>query len=151
MKAYSNDLRKKIIAAYIDREGSYRKLALKFGVSLSFVQTLINRYQDMGRIEQLPHGGGQKAKINPKNSEILQKMVKDNNDATLEELCGLFESKTQIKVSRATMGRMLQKLELTRKKNSPCHRARYGQSTKIKTGVLENYPYIRQKQLSVCR
>ena len=118
MKAYSNDLRKKIIVAYIERDGSYRELALKFGVSVSFVQTLINRYQDLGRIEPLPHGGGQKAKINDKQSEILKKLVADNNDATLEELCKLFESLTQIKVSRATMGRMLQKLELRRKKLS---------------------------------
>ncbi len=118
MKAYSNDLRKKIIVAYIERDGSYRELALKFGVSVSFVQTLINRYQDLGRIEPLPHGGGQKAKINDKQSEILKKLVADNNDATLEELCRLFESLTQIKVSRATMGRMLQKLELRRKKLS---------------------------------
>jgi transposase len=70
MKAYSNDLRQKIINAYINREGSYRQLALKFNVSLSFVQTLINRYQDIGRVEPLPHGGGQKPKINHKNSEI---------------------------------------------------------------------------------
>ncbi|BAZ22638.1 transposase [Kalymmatonema gypsitolerans NIES-4073] len=116
MKTYLNDLRQKIINAYIKREGSYRKLAQKFGVSLSFVQTLINRYQDMGRIEPLPHGGGQKPKINDKHSEILQKLVAENNDATLEELCSLFELKTQIKVSRARMGRTLQKLQITRKK-----------------------------------
>lgn len=108
MKAYSNDLRKKIISAYIEREGSYRDIALKFSVSLSFVQTLINRYQDLGRIEPLPRGGGKKPKINDRHSEILQKIVIDNNDATLEELCGLFELQTQIKVSRATMGRVLQ-------------------------------------------
>ena len=142
MKAYSHDLRRKIIDAYLNTEGSYRELALKFDVSLSFVQTLINRYQDLGRIEPLPHGGGHQAKINDKHSEILQKLVTDNNDATLEELCGLFESLTQIKVSRATMGRVLQKLELTRKKNSPRYRTRYGQSTKIKTRILGNYSYI---------
>ncbi|MDF5724514.1 MAG: transposase [Rhizonema sp. PD37] len=118
MKAYSNDLRRKIINSYLNAEGSYRELALKFDVSLSFVQTLINRYQDLGRIEPLPHGGGQKAKINANQSEILKKLVTDNNDATLEELCGLFESQTQIKVSRATMGRMLQKLKLRQKKIS---------------------------------
>jgi len=116
MKAYSNDLRKKIINAYIDREGSYRELALKFSVSLSFVQTLINRYQDLGRIEPFPRGGGKKPKINDRHREILEKIVRDNNDATLEELCAIFESRTQIQVSRATMGRILQKLELTRKK-----------------------------------
>lgn len=117
MKAYSNDLRRKIINAYINRECSYRQLALKFSVSLSFVQTLINRYQDIGRIEPLPHGGGQKPKINQKYSEVLQKLVTENNDSTLEELCEIFQAKTQIKVSRATMGRILQRLELTRKKN----------------------------------
>jgi transposase len=119
MKTYSNDLRQKIIDAYINREGSYRQLAIRFGISLSFIQTLINRYQDIGRIEPLPHGGGQKPKINDKHLEILQNIITENNDATLEELCSLFESKTQIKVSRATMGRALQKLQITRKKNPP--------------------------------
>jgi transposase len=58
MKAYSIDLRRKIIDAYKAEEGSYRQLAKRFRVSLSFVQTLLKRYKDTGTVEPLPHSGG---------------------------------------------------------------------------------------------
>ncbi len=128
MKAYDQDLRQKIISAYHNREGSYRKLAKRFHVSLSFVQTLLGRYLDTGSINPLPHKGGNPAKIKDEHYPILQKLVEENNDSTLEELCVQMELKTQIKISRAAMGRTLQKLQLTRKKNLTRGGARHGQS-----------------------
>ncbi len=128
MKAYSQDLRQKIINAYNNKEGSYRQLAKRFGVSLSFVQTLLGRYLDTGSLEPLPHRGGNQPKIKNEDLEIVRQLVAENSHATLEELCVLLESKTQIKVSRATMGRILQKLQLTRKRNSPRQRTRYRRS-----------------------
>ena len=128
MKAYDRDLRQKIIYAYRNREGSYRKLAKRFHVSLSFVQTLIGRYLDTGSIERLPHKGGNPAKIKDEHYPVLQKLVEESNDSTLEELCIQMELKTQVKISRAAMGRTLQKLQLTRKKNLTRGRTRYGQS-----------------------
>lgn len=53
-------------------------------------------------------------------------MVEENNDSTLEELCVQMELKIQVKVSRAAMGRTLQKLQLTRKKNLTRGGARHG-------------------------
>jgi transposase len=50
--------------------------------------------------------------------EMLADLIEDNNDATLEELCSLLKAKTDITISRATMGRMSQRLKLTVKKNS---------------------------------
>jgi len=120
MKAYSNDLRQKIIDAYNNKEGSYRKLAQRFSVTRSFIQKLMGRYQDTGRVSALPHGGGQKSKLNSEQLEILQKLVSEKNDATLDELCEGLKLKTSVKISRATMGRILQNLQLTRKKNLSC-------------------------------
>jgi transposase len=48
----------------------------------------------------------------------LIEIIETNNDATLEELCGLLEEKLQVKVSRATMGRITQQLNYSVKKNS---------------------------------
>ncbi len=118
MKTYSDDIRQKIIQSYIKREGSYRELARRFGVSLSFVQKIINRFQDTGRIEALPHGGGKKTKINDKHAHILKILVAENNDANIEYLCELFYLKAKIKVSQTTMRRALQKLNLTLKKKN---------------------------------
>jgi len=114
MKAYSLDLRQKIIDAYQNKEGSYRQLAKRFKVSLSFVQTIVRRYQDTGSCNALPHGGGKQPLLNQKRLEILTQLVAENNDATLAELCELLTSKTQILLSVSTMGRILQKLNLTR-------------------------------------
>ncbi len=142
MKAYDQDLRHKIIDAFRNREGSYRKLAKRFHVSLSFMQTLIGRYLDTGSIEPLPHKSGNPPKIKEEHYPILQKLVSENNDATLEELCVQMELKTHVKVSRSVMSKTLQKLELTRKKNLTRSGARHGQSKKIETRVLGTYPYI---------
>ena len=61
-------------------------------------------------------------KVNSEQLEILAKILEDNNDATLEELCQIFEAKTSLTISRATMGRMSQRLNLTVKKNALCSR-----------------------------
>ena len=128
MKAYDQDLRQKIIDAFRNREGSYRKLAKRFHVSLSFIQTLLGRYLDTGSIEPLPHQSGNPPKIKEEHYPVLQKLVEENNDSTLEELCIQMELKSQVKISRSGMGKTLQKLKLTRKKNLTRGRARHGQS-----------------------
>lgn len=128
MKAYDLDLRKKIINAFCNKEGSYRKLAKIFNVSLSFIQKLIGRYLDTGTIEPLPHKSNNPAKIKEEHYQILRKLVLENNDATLEELCIKMEQKTKLKVSRSAMSRTLEKLQITRKKNLTRNRAGYGKS-----------------------
>ncbi|GAX46369.1 transposase [Tolypothrix sp. NIES-4075] len=126
MKAYDQDLRQKIIEAFRNREGSYRKLAKRFHVSLSFIQTLLWRYLDTGSIEPLPHKSGNLPKIKEEYYPILQKLVEENNDATLKELCVQIELQTQIKISLSGMSKTLHKLKLTRKKNLTRSRARHG-------------------------
>ncbi|MEO0970457.1 MAG: transposase [Cyanobacteria bacterium J06639_18] len=119
MRAYSKNLRQNIIDAYNNKEGSYRQLAKRFCVSLSFIQTLIGRYQHTGRVEPLPHAGGNQPKLKSEHLEVLKQLVQENNDATLDKLCELLKAKTQIKVSRATMGRVLNQLQITRKRKNP--------------------------------
>ncbi|MHC5746513.1 MAG: hypothetical protein ACYTXT_32400 [Nostoc sp.] len=47
---------------------------------------------------------------------LVKLLIESDNDATLVELCEQLEQKTQVKISRSTMGRVTQKLNLTRKK-----------------------------------
>ncbi|MDJ0795365.1 MAG: helix-turn-helix domain-containing protein [Calothrix sp. MO_167.B12] len=130
MKAYSDDVRQKIIKSYINREGSYRELAHRFDVSLSFIQTLINRFQDTGRIETLPHGGGKKPKINQHNLDILKKIVRENKNIKTTEICELFYAETKIKVSQTTITRALRKLKLIENNNISRQKVRYGRGKK---------------------
>ncbi|KAB8315986.1 transposase [Tolypothrix campylonemoides VB511288] len=115
MKAYSIDLRQKIIDAYNSKD-SFRNIAKRFSVSRSFIQKLVSRYRDTGRVSALPHGGGQQSKLQSEQIERLRQIVIENSDATMSELCDVLESKTKIRISRSTMDRLLQKLQLTRKK-----------------------------------
>jgi transposase len=123
MKPYSCDLRQKVINAYNNQEGSQRQLAIRFSVSLSFVQSLLRRYRSSGTVEPKPHGGGQISKLNNEHLALVELLVESNNDATLVELCVSeayrryrLEQQTQVKISRSSMGRITQKLNLTRKK-----------------------------------
>ncbi len=56
---------------------------------------------------------------------LVELLVESDNDATLVELCEQLEQKTQLKVSRSTMGRITQKLNLTRKKKHCTKREKY--------------------------
>ena len=124
MKAYSIDLRQKIIDTYHSKPLSQRQLAEQFSVALSFVQKLLKQYRLTGNIAAKPHGGGSQLKLSPKHLAILMELIESNNDATLEELCRLLLEKTGVVVSRATMGRMTQRLNLTVKKNTISRRKR---------------------------
>jgi NAD(P)-dependent dehydrogenase (short-subunit alcohol dehydrogenase family) len=119
MKAYSIDLRQKIVEVYNNQEGSQRQLAKRFRVSLSFVQSLLQRYRQVGTVEPKAHGGGNPPKLSPEQLDVVEQLVSEDNDATLKELCLLLQQRTQVKVSRATMGRLVLSLKLTRKKNLP--------------------------------
>ncbi len=116
MKAYSVDLRQKIIDAHNQQEGSQRQLAKRFRVSLTFIENLLKRYRTDGTVEPRGHGGGRLAKLSPEQESVLATLVEEDNDATLVELCDRLEQRVSVGISRATMGRIVQKLKLTRKK-----------------------------------
>lgn len=116
MKAYSVDLRKRIVAAYEEGEDSQPEIAKRFQVSASMVHRLLRRYRESGSYEPRAHGGGASAKLTSAQMLQVGQMIESDNDATLEELCEQVEQKLGVKVSRATMGRITQRLNLTRKK-----------------------------------
>ena len=118
MRAYSVDLRQKIIDAHNQQEGSQRQLAKRFRVSLTFIENLLKRYRTDGTVEPRAHGGGRSAKLNLEQEAVLATLVEEDNDAILVELCDRLEQRVNVRISRATMGRIVQKLKLTRKKNS---------------------------------
>ncbi len=124
MKAYSLDFRQKIIHVYENEKISQRQLAQRFCVALSFIQKLLKQYRETGEIAAKPFAGGVKLKLNSEQLVILSELIEANNDATLKELVHLFQEKTAVNLSRATMGRMTQKLKMTVKKNTACGRKR---------------------------
>jgi len=124
MKAYSLDLRRKIVESYDRGDKSQKAAAESFGVSLSFMEKLLRRRRITGSIVPLPHGGGIKPRLDKDAVALLRLLVKERPDATLAELCDEVNEQRGIRVSAPTMCTVLKKLDLGRKKVSSRHRAR---------------------------
>lgn len=129
MKPYSIEFRQKIIEIREQEKISIRQLAERFCVAKSFVQKLVKQYQETGDIHPYTQGGSPEPKLKGEQLIDLVEIIESNNDATLAELCDLLEERVQVRVSRATMGRITRKLDYTVKKNSLCCRKRERKSS----------------------
>jgi transposase len=116
MKAYTLDLREKVLTAYHRKEGSIRQLAKRFTVSPRFVGALIVRFRRTGNYAPQPPGGGNPPRIDAQGRQVVYQLVQSRPDATLDELCHLYAERCQVKPSRSSMHRTLVRLKLTRKK-----------------------------------
>ncbi len=124
MKPYPVEFRQKIIEVHEKENLSIRKLAERFCVAPSFVQKLLKQFKETGDIHPRPQGGSPEPKLKPEQLVDLVEIIETHNDATLEELCDLLEEKVEVRVSRATMGRLTKKLDYSLKKNSLRRRER---------------------------
>ena len=123
MRAYSADFRFSVVRAYENGQGSQRQLARLFGVSVSFVQNLLQHYRRTGGVTPKPHKGGSRGKI-IQYLEVVDRMQRQWPDASLGEMCDRLAAETQVTVSLATMCRALRRLRLRRGKRGARHRAR---------------------------
>lgn len=118
MKAYSVDLRQKILDTYHSGGISQRQLAERFRVTLSFIEKLLKQYRETGSIAPKIRTKQTPIKLTSAQLETLGELVKANNDATLAELKEQLQQATGVTIGRSTVDRMLSKLNLTRKKNA---------------------------------
>jgi transposase len=123
MASYSIDLRQKILQACERRLGSQQAIATIFGVSLSFVEKLLRRHRTTGDIAPKPHGGGQRPRLDAAAQGQVRQLVRDQPDATLEELCTRAAATLGIRVSVPTMCRVVRRLGLPRKKSRSTRRS----------------------------
>jgi len=117
MKPYSNDLRRKIVEAYESGDYSQDEVAELFGVSNATVRNFLRRKREIGSSDALPHAGGRAPALDSKDREQLRKLARDNDDATLAELCRLVDKNLKKSISSSAMCRLLQVLNLPRKKS----------------------------------
>jgi transposase len=113
MKAYSIDLRQRVVAAYDAREGTQEQVAARFAVSVSWVRKLLRQRRTTGSIEPRPHGGGHAPAFDAPAESQLRQALRDDSDATLEELGRL----AGVVCSASAVYRALDRLGITRKKS----------------------------------
>ena len=126
MRPCGLDLRERIVKAYENGEGSVRDLAERFDVAPKTVQKYRTLYRTTGSVAPRPRANGPRPTIEGQALDDLRSLVTKTSDATLDELADRLARRDQVVVSRHTIGRALQRLNITRKKNSSCDRARHG-------------------------
>lgn len=86
-RAYSDDLRRKLLEAHDQGEGSLAKLARRFHVSENWAWKISAARSRTGKTER-PAGGkrGRKSRITAEVIEYLRSQVKEQPDRTLVEL-----------------------------------------------------------------
>jgi transposase len=114
MKAYSPDLRAKILAA-VDAGMSKRQAARTFGVGLATIKRYAALRREQGSLDPKPHPG-RPPTIGPEQQEVLWAQLVAHPTAYLDEQCALWEAQTGVRLSASAMSRTIKRLGFTRKK-----------------------------------
>lgn len=126
--ALSLDLRRRIITAWQNREGSWDELAERFSVGVASVNRLVRQFRTTKSLEPLAHGGGTPHKIGPKELALLRRFLEERSDLTNDELADALLQEAGVSVSAATTGRAVHRLGFTRKKKSRSRRSATGRA-----------------------
>ena len=105
MKAYSKDLRLKVLEA-LDRRMPRKEVARIFGISLPSIKRWLKRRRESGNVEPDPIPGPP-ARKGAMLEGWLPGQLQNEPDLTLEEHCQAFEEASGVKVSTATMSRRI--------------------------------------------
>ncbi len=116
-RAYSVDLRERVVAAARDEELTQAALAARFRVSTGTVSNWLRRVEETGSVAPKPHGGGRKARVDEPGAQLLTDLVRGQNDRTLAELTALYQERTRVRLSRSALWRAVMRLGLKRKKS----------------------------------
>ncbi len=124
MKAYSIDLRERVLSARENDGLTIREIAERYEVSEYFIKKMLKQKRELGHVNPLGHGGGQTAKLKENQVEYIRNQVEKQPDIELLEICQKVVKRFNVQVSAPTMCRILQKLGLPRKKKLDRKRAR---------------------------
>jgi transposase len=113
MRAYSIDLRERVVTACDARDGTREQIAARFSVSVSWIRKLIRRRRQTGSIAPKPRGGGRAPAFDAEAGRRLREAVRADDDATLEELARA----AGVSCCASAVHRALERLGLTRKKS----------------------------------
>ena len=116
MKAYSTDLRERVVASVESGECNIPQAARRYKISEPSIERWLARKRTTGSCGPLPHAGGPSRKL-ATAAGAIRAAVKAQPDATLQELCERVEKETKVKSDPSMMHRELVRLKLPRKKS----------------------------------
>jgi transposase len=116
-KAYSDDLRCRILQAYQRGEGSQRELSLRFQVSFEYVRKIVRQWRSSGKMERVPQSRhGRPSRIAEPVKERLRGWLREQPDRTLAELGELLRA-IGVQAGRSRISQVLQGMGLRQKKS----------------------------------
>lgn len=117
MNAYSKDLRVRVLEA-VGRGVPRKEVSELFGVSLSTIKRYVKRRREGGDLQPRPSTGRKRRILSTTEEKwALWKQLEENDEATLERHCEMWEMRRGVRVSLATMSRAIRnKLGWTLKK-----------------------------------
>lgn len=113
MRAYSEDLRQRVVEACDEGVLTRQEIAEHFAVSPAWIRRLLQRRRETGSFSALPGGRGPQPKLNEAQLARLAKQVAAHPDATLAEL----KKRARLSCCLATIHKALKKLGLSLKKS----------------------------------
>ncbi|HEX2298951.1 MAG TPA: helix-turn-helix domain-containing protein [Pseudonocardiaceae bacterium] len=106
MRAYSMDLRERVVAA-VDRGMTQEQAAVTFGVSVNTVARYLTRRRDTGSLAPTAYRHGPRPEKKARLQAWLPARLQQAADATLAEHAAAFTAEHGVVVSLATMSRAL--------------------------------------------
>ena len=116
MKAYSLDLRQRVVVAYEKGKSSIVEVAEQFNVGQTFVKKMLRQKREQGSVAPLAHGGGRQQALSEKEHRWLRQKVKERTDISLAELQEHLATTAGLTVSLPTIHRSLRASRLSHKK-----------------------------------
>ncbi len=114
MKAYSEDLRGRVIGA-VERGDRREDVAARFEVSVPTIERWVRLKRETGGLARRPVPGPVAVKTAGLPAALPERLA-EHADATLAEQCAWWQEASGRRVSTATMSRALARLGWTRKK-----------------------------------
>jgi putative transposase len=117
VRAYSLDLRQRVVKAARQGRLSNAEVALRFEVGLATVKRYKKLEREGGLAARVVARPGPAPRIRPEDEPALRAQVLEHDDDTLERQCERWAEATGVRVSPSTMCRALKRLGLTTKKS----------------------------------
>ncbi|MEM9398663.1 MAG: IS630 transposase-related protein [Verrucomicrobiota bacterium] len=115
MKAYSKDLREKIIRA-LEAGMSQSQAAHSFGINRTTICHYWKRYKQRGEVYYKQQGGHLKSKLQPYKKQLIE-WIKKTPGITLEQMQEKLYDQHELSISLATLHYHLTKMGYSFKKN----------------------------------
>jgi transposase len=116
-KPLGDDLRRKLLFAYDQGEGTLETLAGRFLVSLGWAKKISAARKRTGQAERVPHKPGRKPRVGAEQQKLVIAWVTSQPDLTLVEIQAKLLTEAGITLGVPRVWRLLKKLNLRLKKS----------------------------------